>query len=469
MKGKLFLVIVVFLTAITSLRAQETDPDYFFLQEKDSLVFLPIIEVNTFFDEFLPVIINNALYFNSDRVNRSGDEAELARNENLYSARRGYDGYWGNVEKNYFWNSDDQTVIVGFNEGNLFQYKTFGNGDLYISSLIKGKWSPPKKLTPPINSEGHEQSIAYLNELLVLSSERAGSQSHDIYWTRTSSIYEVKELVAFPYNTSADEIDVSLSPDGRTMYFSSDRNGNYDIFMSTFENSIWQQPICLPAPINSSDDDSGFRNCDSVFYMDSDRNGNYDIFEGYTWPRKIDVKKLIATLVEKEAQKDTLLVVERSTIQKNIVADVDPSHATTAQADTSIVIEVNQPNRFDLIDNYMDSVGNIQEYYARVQIGAYYRYSVQEFKKVHPSLKNTEVIIETVKKENGGTIQKFLIGQKFSRLKDAAPVQREMIDKHNIKDAFIAVYTLDNKRVAIYNTVEEEFVLLSGDKKPVKF
>jgi len=40
---------------------------------------------------------------------------------------------------------------------------------------------------------------------------------------------------------------------------------------------------------------------------------------------------------------------------------------------------------------------------------------------------------------------------------------------HKITDAFVAIYNMENERIAIYNTIKGEFVILKGDQKPVYF
>jgi hypothetical protein len=464
MKRKLFSVLLIFTIFNTACWAQGTDPDWFFLKENDSLVFIPLPKsVNTNANERTPIVIGNMLFFNSDRKNLSGDEAALSKNENLYTAQMKGEGNWTNVEKNYFWNSDDHTVIVGANESNIFLYKTFGEGNIYISSFETKGWTNPKKMKAPVNSEEHEQSIACENGIMIISSERTGSLGeHDLFWCRTSTEGNIGELKPFAFNTSADEIDVSLSPDGRTLYFSSDQNnGQYDIFTSVFEHGTWQQPICLPSPINiPTANDGGFRNCDSVFYMHSDRNGSYDLFEGYTFPRKTSVDSILKTN-EMLLSFSTEHLFVHKTVTDSLPANVNSKSSITVN------IEMHK-DHFDQLENYMDSIG-IVEYYARVQIGAWNGSSIESFKKMYPSLRDTAIIIRAEKTTKGNILDRFLIEEKFYTLKKASSMQTDMVEKHNIKDAFVAVYNKQDERIAIFNVYTGNFVLLSGDKIPVKF
>ena len=69
-----------------------------------------------------------------------------------------------------------------------------------------------------------------------------------------------------------------ISPDGRTLYFTSDRPGGLgkgDIYYSTLSGATWSAPVNLGAPINSADADvqAEFASNDpSTMYFVSDRN-----------------------------------------------------------------------------------------------------------------------------------------------------------------------------------------------------
>jgi len=55
-------------------------------------------------------------------------------------------------------------------------------------------------------------------------------------------------------NSSASDYAPFIMPDGRTIYFSSSREGGYggeDIYYSTLENGYWSSPKNLGPPINS--------------------------------------------------------------------------------------------------------------------------------------------------------------------------------------------------------------------------
>lgn len=406
----------------------------------DTVIFVSL-SVNSNQDDYAPMVFtDNRLYFTSDRRNRDGDKADLAYNEKIYEAKR-VDTVWSNPKASYYFNTDDQTALAGVSvsEGKLFIYKTFGNGDFYFSKKKKDRWTSPKKVKSPINSDGHEQSIAEENGILVISSDRLSEDgTHDIIWAMQNKNGNYVDFFSLNVaNTDGDEVDVRLDKTGKKLFYASNGpggKGNFDIYCTTLnESGKWQQPVALPYPINTDSNDRYFFDCDSAFFLTSDRQGGKgkeDIYWGY-------VKRVIPEIIP---------VID--TVVPEIVKDTD---------------------RFVIMNQMLDSAG-VKKYYARVQIGAYYGWSVERFKRSYPGLKDRDIYIEQVVWKNGRLINKFILNKVFSTIKEASVVQREMWTTHKITDAFVAIYDAGtNERVAIYNTIIGEFVILKGDQKPKYF
>ncbi|HNW90310.1 MAG TPA: hypothetical protein PKN48_11645 [Bacteroidales bacterium] len=458
---KLKIVLLCFFIAIASislLKAQgnASIKKYWYNPGKLDTLILSNMSFNSMMDDYAPMMFfDNKLYFTSDRRNRDGDKAELAFNEKIYVTKR-TDTIWARPKTTYFFNTDDQTALAGisFSEEKLFVYKTFGNGDIYCSVRSKNKWTDPRKMKSPINSDGHEQSLTEENGILVLSSDRFSDDgTHDIIWSvKDQNGNYVNFLSLDQINTKGDEVDVRLDKAGKKLYYASNGAGGmggYDIFYTTIDESgKWQKPVAMPRPINSESNDRYFFDCDSAFFLSSDRQGGKggdDIYWGY-------IKREIP-----EIPKDTV-IAEDTVIIENIVIVKD-----------SVIAEVvKDTNRYVIMNQMLDSAG-FKEYYARVQIGAYYNRTIEQFRKYYPSLKNRAIYIERVPTSNGKILNKFIIDQKFTTIKDAAVIQQEMWTVHKITDAFVAIYNMDNERIAIYNTIKGEFVILKGDQKPVYF
>ncbi len=134
------------------------------------------------------------------------------------------------------------------------------NEDFFINFLTKDSiWGPPRSITP-LNTRTNEgaPSISADGQTFVFTAcnRKDGFGKCDIYiakrskngWTRPRNI-------GAPINTRNLERQPSLSPDGKTIYFTSDRPGTdglEDIWVSHLQkNKKWSNPINLGDSVNS--------------------------------------------------------------------------------------------------------------------------------------------------------------------------------------------------------------------------
>ncbi|MCD6066159.1 MAG: hypothetical protein K0S33_985 [Bacteroidetes bacterium] len=148
----------------------------------------------------------------------------------------------------------------------LYRDDDAGNGDLYESHLAGAVWGTPVKLPEPINSKDHESSASFSPDgktLYFVSNRRQGSKGgRDIWVCRQDNhgVWGVAENLGGVINTIEDEETVFMNHDGKTLYFSSKGHkgaGGYDIFRSVNENGKWSEPENM-SNINTADDDICF-------------------------------------------------------------------------------------------------------------------------------------------------------------------------------------------------------------------
>lgn len=231
--------------------------------------------INTSYPEYSAFISadESMMVLTSRRENSTGgkiDEADKWPFEDLYQSFR-QNGKWTGA-KNFgaIVNSEEHDATAGLSgDGNtmfIFKFKEKDGGDIYESNLVGNAWSKPEHLNKNINSKDHESSVSlsYDGKRLYFISDRDGGLGdRDIYYSDKDAKGEWGPAInAGPVlNTKYAEESVFMHPDGKTIYFSSKGHANmggFDVFKSVFENGRWTEPENLGYPINGPDDDVFF-------------------------------------------------------------------------------------------------------------------------------------------------------------------------------------------------------------------
>lgn len=166
--------------------------------------------------------------------------------------------------------------------------------DLYISKKVNGSFAKAEPLST-INTDGNEAAIAVSNDGSRLFVYRDNSDDHgDIYESRlVGNDYTAPVKLRGLVNSYSWDGHCSLSPDGRTLYFSSERGGGYggrDIYRATIQpDSTWGNIVNLGDSVNSTfDEDAPFIHPDGVtlYFSSKGRNsmGGYDVFRSVMNP-----------------------------------------------------------------------------------------------------------------------------------------------------------------------------------------
>ena len=141
-----------------------------------------------------------------------------------------------------------------------------GRCDIYVSHREGKDWGEPYNVGKPVNSEYWESQPAISPDgrtLYFISNRPGGSGGYDIWKSTITDDAKWGPAINLgpEINTPYDENTPFLHADGKTLYFSSDGwpgFGNKDIYYSRMDdNDKFQKPINLGYPINSFENESG--------------------------------------------------------------------------------------------------------------------------------------------------------------------------------------------------------------------
>lgn len=153
----------------------------------------------------------------------------------------------------------------------LYYTNSKGVGDIYMTTGEKGKnYKTPEKLSENINSSSAEEIAACINNdgtILYFASDRSGGLGGtDLYVSRKlpNGTWGPAQNLGEEINTPYNEDFPNISPDGKTLYFSSNGHtsiGGYDIFKAEKDPATqkFSNPINIGYPVNTPEDDYNFR------------------------------------------------------------------------------------------------------------------------------------------------------------------------------------------------------------------
>jgi outer membrane protein OmpA-like peptidoglycan-associated protein len=232
--------------------------------------------VNSEWDEYHPTLTGNSkeMLFT---VRRPSDEHTVCKHcqkeEDIYSSLQ-QNGIWqprtklekpintGNNEGAQCISSDGKYLFFTICS-NEFGY---GSCDIYWSKREENGWSEPKNCGPKVNTKYWESqpTISADGKTIYFTSNRPGGHGGlDIWKTEVISegIFSEPVNLGDVINTPYDELSPFIHFDQKTLYFSSDGHlgmGGKDLFYTKIQsNGKWGKPVNLGYPINSYQDESG--------------------------------------------------------------------------------------------------------------------------------------------------------------------------------------------------------------------
>jgi outer membrane protein OmpA-like peptidoglycan-associated protein len=157
-------------------------------------------------------------------------------------------------------------------------------GGVYQISKQGDGWSKPSLLTPTINTPKFLESTASITpdgKTVYFASDRLGGQGGlDIYKTtlQANNTWTAPVNLGPEINTKANEDAPFIHPDQKTLFFTSDGHnsmGGRDIFMTKLVGTRWTSPENMGYPVNTTANDNYFTLIadGTRAYFSSDRKG----------------------------------------------------------------------------------------------------------------------------------------------------------------------------------------------------
>jgi outer membrane protein OmpA-like peptidoglycan-associated protein len=231
--------------------------------------------INSAFPEYGPSISTDeeTIFYTARRQNSTGGKKELYDNgyfEDVYVSNKENGKWQESKQLSKTVNTDAHDAAAGLSPdgSKLFVYRNTGEdgGDLYESVLFGAEWEVPVHMNRNINTRYHESCVSMSYDgkrIFFVSDKTAGYGDRDIYFSdmELNGEWGSAKNIGPEINTKFAEDAVFIHPDGTTLYFSSkghNNMGGYDIFKSRLINGKWQKPENMGYPINGPDDDVFF-------------------------------------------------------------------------------------------------------------------------------------------------------------------------------------------------------------------
>lgn len=246
---------------------------------KNPVAFNPVNmgdSINTRFNEYSPAITadGNTLMFTREIETGGNEYFSGMRQEDFYVSFRRSDGTWTRAVSvgpplNTRGNEGAQTI----GPGGQYMYFTacdrpdgLGRCDIYYSTFNGRSWSAPVNIGGPVNTQYWESqpSISADGKTLFFVSNRPGGFGGlDIWISKMGDDGNWQDPVnaGDAINSAGDEVTPFIHFDGKTLYFSSNGRpnlGGFDIYVTRLgSDGKWSEPLNVGYPINTHNDEMG--------------------------------------------------------------------------------------------------------------------------------------------------------------------------------------------------------------------
>ena len=363
--------------------------------------------VNTPYSETNPVMrLDNKCLFFSSRRPGANTQAKTEKDADIYFTIMNQSGKWENVQVFPHNSPDDEAPVYISPNGDVLYFRRVrkNNSDIYKSEWKDNTWTKPTPVNE-LNSAFNETAISITGdgkELYLCSDQNKEAGKYDIFkfTKQKDGKWGNMQLLSKTVNNSYNQICPYISPDGKTLFYSSNSSskqgfGGYDIFYSEQDaDGNWKTPQTMGYPINKTRDDINYwvASNDKRYYASLTESSSYDIFlvegGGFDFEniaagtdvvtvtsemgvtqvmetekaveKEVEVAQAVETVVEKEKEVEVIKTVE---VEKEkevpIASDADMKgdgskiHLSDEELNLENLDDESRNTIIDLVKNYL--------------------------------------------------------------------------------------------------------------------
>ncbi len=332
-------------------------------------------EINSKYPEYGPAISadEKEIIFTSNRPNTTGgmiDEIDGLHFEDVYISTK-KNNIWSEplqMSTNINTGNHDASIALSPDGQTLFLYRfeqdnvsSNSSGDLFTSKLEGRVWAKAEKLSSRINSNAWEPSASITEDgttLFFASNKPGGKGGTDLYYSKKLSDgnWDKPLSLGDKINTEFDEDCPFIHPNGKTLYFSSKGHntmGGFDIFISNYdiEKREWSKPENFGFPISTAHDDLHFVISPNAkrIYFSTIREGGYgnkDIYYANI-NKKESAKVLLITGIVTDSSTGKPVEVKIRVIDKETGEEIGTHASNSSTGKYTLVL--NEGKNYDLI------------------------------------------------------------------------------------------------------------------------
>ncbi|NBA78740.1 OmpA family protein [Emticicia sp. ODNR4P] len=275
----------------------------------------------------------------------------------------------------------------------------FGSCDLFVSYREGNDWTKPMNMGQAVNSGewDSQPSLSADGRTLYFVSDRRGSiGKRDIWVSKQDSTgqWQKAQNVGNTINTTEDDLSPFIHANGQTLFFSSEGHagmGGLDLFMSQKQGINWSAPQNLGYPINTQDDQV-------ALFITADGQKGYYSLEQDTGERYKKSKLVEITLPNSLQAK-----IQATTYLKGIVTDAKTQQKLSAELELVALNPSQTVGKF-LSDaqtgQYISVLNTSGEYALFVNKQGYFFKSLHfDFSQTHALDKVLNISLEPIQKD----------------------------------------------------------------------